>query len=99
MRELFLLDPHIVFLNHGSFGACPRPVFEVYQEWQRTLERQPVDFMSRRFAERLSAAREQLAAYLKVSAGEVVFHTERHHRHQYCGAFAAVEAGRRSAGN
>jgi isopenicillin-N epimerase len=73
LKELFLLDPNIVFLNHGSFGACPSPVFEVYQEWQRTLERQPVDFMGRHFAERLQVARQQLASYLKVSAGEVVF--------------------------
>jgi isopenicillin-N epimerase len=73
LKELFLLDPDIVFLNHGSFGACPRPVFEAYQEWQRTLERQPVDFMARRFAERLQVAREQLASYLKVSTGELVF--------------------------
>jgi isopenicillin-N epimerase len=41
LRDLFLLDPDVVFLNHGSFGAVPRPVFEVYPEWQRRLERQP----------------------------------------------------------
>ena len=42
---LFLLDPEVTFLNHGSFGACPRPVFEAYQRWQLQLERQPVAFL------------------------------------------------------
>ncbi len=49
MRDLFLLDPAVIFLNHGSFGACPRPVFDEYQRWQRELERQPVEFLGRRF--------------------------------------------------
>ena len=47
-RDLFLLDPEVVFLNHGSFGATPRPVFEQYQAWQRELERQPVEFVNER---------------------------------------------------
>ena len=47
LRDLFLLRPDIVFLNHGSFGACPRPVFEAYQAWQLELERQPVEFLGR----------------------------------------------------
>ena len=48
LRRDFLLDPEVAFLNHGSFGACPRPVFERYQAWQRELEREPVDFLDRR---------------------------------------------------
>jgi isopenicillin-N epimerase len=45
LRALFLLDPDVTFLNHGSYGACPRPVFDRYQAWQLTLERQPVAFL------------------------------------------------------
>ena len=45
LSSLFLLDPPVTFLNHGSFGACPRPVFEEYQRWQLQLERQPVAFL------------------------------------------------------
>jgi isopenicillin-N epimerase len=46
VKDSFLLDPAVVYLNHGSFGACPRPVFEAYQQWQRELERQPVAFLA-----------------------------------------------------
>ena len=48
IRSQFLLDPQVIYLNHGSFGACPQEVFAVYQEWQLTLERQPVEFLGRR---------------------------------------------------
>jgi len=71
IRDLFLLDPDIVFLNHGSFGACPRPVFETYQGWQRELERQPVAFLGRRAEDLLRVSRTALAAYLNASAGRV----------------------------
>src|SRR5262249_61622801 len=47
LKALFLLAPDVVFLNHGSFGACPLPVFETYQTWQRELERQPVALLRR----------------------------------------------------
>jgi isopenicillin-N epimerase len=75
MRESFLLDPGIIFLNHGSFGACPRPVFEVYQEWQRALECQPVEFLGRRSAALLADARRRLATYLHVDPDHLVFIT------------------------
>src|SRR5512147_2709523 len=75
MRDLFLLDPDVIFLNHGSFGACPRPVFEVCQHWQRELERQPVEFLGRRFPELMQAARSALGRYLGAEADEVVYAT------------------------
>ncbi|MEY3251835.1 MAG: hypothetical protein RL227_808, partial [Pseudomonadota bacterium] len=73
LRGLFLLDPDLVFLNHGSFGACPKPVFEALQRHQLALERNPVAFLGRRSAGLLRAAREQLAAYLGAGADELVF--------------------------
>ncbi len=75
LKNEFLLDPTIHFLNHGSFGACPRPVFEAYQNWQRELERQPVEFLGRRITSLMAEARAALAAYLGASADEVVFFT------------------------
>ncbi len=57
LRAQFLLRPDIAFLSHGSFGACPKPVFEEYQRWQLELERQPVEFLGRRFAGLMREAR------------------------------------------
>jgi isopenicillin-N epimerase len=72
-NEQFLLDPNIVFLNHGSYGATPRPVFEAYQSWQRRLERQPVLFLGREFNSLIKEARQVLGDYLNVNAEDLVF--------------------------
>src|SRR5690606_11052314 len=73
VRDQYLLDPAIAFLNHGSFGACPRPVFEVYQRWQRELEANPVGFIGRRLPELLSEAKASLAAYVGAQPDDLVF--------------------------
>jgi len=73
LRDEFLLDPDITFLNHGSFGACPRPVFEVYQCWQRELERQPVEFLSRRIRGLLAEARQPLADLIHCDPTALVY--------------------------
>jgi isopenicillin-N epimerase len=75
MRDLFLLDPDVIFLNHGSFGACPKPVFDEYQRWQRELERQPVEFLGRRFNGLMQAARSALGDYLGADADDLVYVT------------------------
>ena len=75
LREQFLLDPAIAFLNHGSFGATPRPVFTAYQAWQRELEREPVLFGAGREQTLLDAARAQLAHALNVDADDLSFVT------------------------
>ncbi len=73
MRNSFLLQPGVVFLNHGSFGACPRPVFDAYQAWQLELERQPVEFLGRRAATLLREARDALGAFVGADAGDLVY--------------------------
>ena len=73
MYEHYFLDPDVIFLNHGSFGACPRPVFEVYQNWQLELERQPVAFLGRRAIGLLAEARARLGAFLGCGAENLVY--------------------------
>jgi isopenicillin-N epimerase len=73
LRDLFLLRPDVVFLNHGSFGACPRPVFEAYQAWQLELERQPVEFLGRHFETLMREAREALGAFVGTEADDLVY--------------------------
>ena len=73
LRDEYLLDPSVVFLNHGSFGATPLPVFEEYQRWQRELERQPVEFLGRRADDLLDAVRAPLAEYLNADPGGLVY--------------------------
>lgn len=73
LRDEFLLDPDVVFLNHGSYGACPRPVLEEHRRWQRELERQPVEFLTRRSEGLLEEARARLGAYLGARGEDLVF--------------------------
>jgi isopenicillin-N epimerase len=73
LRDEFLLDPEVTFLNHGSFGACPRAVFERYQEWQLELEREPVLFLARRLDGLLAEARGALGEYVGADPDDLVF--------------------------
>lgn len=63
-KSLFLLDPDVVFLNHGSFGATPRPVFDTYQQWQHQLELQPVHFITKQLSGHLATARQAMGDYI-----------------------------------
>ncbi|MBX0329605.1 aminotransferase class V-fold PLP-dependent enzyme [Oscillochloris sp. ZM17-4] len=73
VADQFLLKSGMAFLNHGSFGACPRPVFDVYQSWQRELEAQPVEFLGRRITGLLAEARAALGAYVGARADDLAF--------------------------
>lgn len=71
--QLWLLDPEIIFLNHGSFGACPRRVLEFQNEIRARLERKPVQFLVRELEPELDAARAALAQFAGADADDLVF--------------------------
>ncbi|MEK0422176.1 MAG: hypothetical protein RLZ95_86 [Bacteroidota bacterium] len=66
LKELFLLRKDIHFLNFGSFGATPQPVFDHYQDWQKVLEAEPVQFIAFDGVEYLSSSRAALAKFIHV---------------------------------
>ncbi len=67
------LDPDIAYLNHGSFGACPKAVLKVQAQLRDELEREPVDFLSRRLPGRLNEARAVLAEFLGARSEDIAF--------------------------
>ena len=73
LKKHFLLDPKVIFLNHGSFGATPKLVFKEYQRWQRELERQPVEFLGRRINNLMAESRAALGGYLGTDANNLVY--------------------------
>lgn len=73
MKSLFYLDKSITFLNHGSFGATPKPVFEEYQRIQLELEQEPVDFIQVKLPNYLKKAREVLGNFVGSNANDLFF--------------------------
>lgn len=75
LAQHWQLDPQTVFLNHGSFGACPPQVLAVQRQWQDRLERQPVDLLVRELDDELRKVRERLAQLLGADAEDLALVT------------------------
>ncbi len=69
------LDPQVRFLNHGSFGATPRPVLAAQDEWRARMEREPVSFFTRDLEPALDAARGALGAFVGADPDDLAFVT------------------------
>jgi len=93
LKDLFLLDPQVIFLNHGSFGACPRPVFDTYQGWQRKLELQPVQFLGVELDNLLYQSRQELGKYIHANADDIVYIPNATHGVNIIGRSLRLEPG------
>jgi isopenicillin-N epimerase len=72
LRRHWTLDPEITFLNHGSFGACPRVVLEKQSEWRARLEAEPVRFFVRELFKEIENVREILGRFIGADPEELV---------------------------
>ena len=74
-KQQFLLRDDITYLNFGSFGACPKPIFEKYQQFQLELEQEPVQFITVNGLKYLETSRAALGNYLHCDKNDLVYVT------------------------
>jgi isopenicillin-N epimerase len=75
LKDLFLLRKDITYLNFGAYGSCPKPIFDLYQQFQLELETEPTVFVNETGPAYLKAARVALGKYLNCTADELVYVT------------------------
>ncbi|HJZ80605.1 MAG TPA: aminotransferase class V-fold PLP-dependent enzyme, partial [Pyrinomonadaceae bacterium] len=74
-RGHWALAPRTVLLNHGSFGACPKPILELQNRLREQMEAEPVQFLWRRYEERLEPSRVRVARFVGARPKDLVFVT------------------------
>lgn len=75
LRKHWVLNPKVVFLNHGSFGACPKEVLRHQEKLRREMESEPLLFLGRQHDERVDHARRSLARFLGSRTSDLAFVT------------------------
>ena len=73
LKSLFMLDPKITYLNHGSFGACPTPIFNELIKWQKILELEPTKHLAFDVYEHLEQSRISLSNYIDCNKDDIIF--------------------------
>ena len=71
LKKLFMLDPNITYLNHGSFGACPKPIFEDLIHHQKKLEYEPVKYLDMNILDLLNKSRNHLSNYINCNINDI----------------------------
>ena len=72
IKSQFMLDPKIIHLNHGSFGATPKPIFNSLVNWQKKLELNPSKHIYDTF-DLLKESRSALANYINCDKDDIAF--------------------------
>jgi isopenicillin-N epimerase len=73
IKNQFMLAPETTFLNHGSFGACAKPVYDNLLEWQKKMEAEPVKFFEEIIIDALKESRQALGDYINCPADDLVY--------------------------
>ena len=72
-KSLFSLDPEVTYLNHGSFGACPKVIFDTLVSFQKKLEFEPVNFLDNHLYQYLKESRSALSNYINCDRDDIAF--------------------------
>ncbi len=71
--DLWSLDPDVLHLNHGSFGACPNRILEQQTQLRKQMEYNTLRFFEQDLPDLLETAREALGIFLGAPASDLVF--------------------------
>ncbi len=72
-RDQYSLDPDVVYLNHGSFGAVPVLVQDAFHFWHRRMEANPSRFMHEIRVPALAESRRVLARFVGTRSANLGF--------------------------
>ncbi|MFM9997118.1 MAG: aminotransferase class V-fold PLP-dependent enzyme [Phycisphaerales bacterium] len=73
LADRWAIDPGVVYLNHGSFGACPREALDAQSAYRARMEREAVRFFVQDYDALIDVSRAALAAFVRASPQDVVF--------------------------
>ena len=74
IKSLFLLRDDVTYLNHGSFGSCPKPIFKSLIDRQTQLENHPVKFLDKDSQGLMLNSRNDLAEFIDCDSESLVFY-------------------------
>ena len=75
LSKHWILDPNITFLNHGSFGACPKLILDEQTKLRTSLESDPVTFMESTVRELWAESLVRLSKFINADSEGMTFVT------------------------